>query len=98
MTRNIIETLSKYVLNTWEAYIHFSGTFLEPTLQIFLKTFGDGHFGQKTSFFPEIFFEPQNVLAENIPSATKFRPDIRSIPNLHQNILCDHLIGIDEKI
>ena len=98
LTPNIIETLSKYVLYTWEAYIHFGGTFLKPALQIFFKTFEDGHFGQKTSFFPEKIFEPPNFLAENIPTATKLCPDIRSILNLCQKNLCDHLITIDEKI
>ena len=98
LTPNIIETLSKYVLYTWEAYIHFGGTFLKPALQIFFKTFEDGHFGQKTSFFPEKIFEPPNFLAENIPTATKLCPDIRSILNLCQKNLCDHLMTIDEKI
>ena len=35
VTRNITETLSKYILNIWEAYVHFSGTFMKPTLEIF---------------------------------------------------------------
>ena len=98
VTRNIIKTLSEYILNICEAHIHFGGTFLKPTLQIFLKTFEDGHFGQKTSFFAQKFFDHPNFLAQNIPTATKLCPDIRSIPNLCQKNLCDHLIGIDEKI
>ena len=98
LTRNIIETLSKYVLNTWGAYIHFGGTFLKPALQIFFKTFDDGHFGQKTLFCAEKIFEPPNFFAKNIPTATKLRPDIRSILKLYQKNLFDHLTTIDEKI
>ena len=50
VTRNIIKTLSKYILNICEAHIHFGGTFLKPTLQIFFKTFEDGHFGKNDIF------------------------------------------------
>ena len=99
LTQNIIETLSKYILNTWEPYIHFGGTFFETHTSDLFKTFEDGHFGHKTPFFfLKFFLTPPNFLAENIPTATKFHPNIRSILNLCQNNFCHHLITIDEKI
>ena len=92
--KNIIEIHFEHMWSSHSFWRHF----FETHTSDFFKTFEDGHFGQKTQFFAQIFFEPPNFLAQNIPTATKLRPDIRSILNLCQKNLCDHLIGIDEKI
>ena len=53
---------------------------------------------KKRYFVLKNFLNLQFFFAKNIPTATKLRPDIRSILNLSQKNLCDHLITIDEKI
>ena len=82
MTRNIIETLSKYILNTWEVHNHFCGTFLKPTLQIFKGILNLVILAKKCLFLLEFFltlpiFWPET---DKLPKYSAETSEVSQIP------------------